>query len=249
MKLAVMMSAYNAAPFIADALASLLRQRDAAQLDIIVVNDGSTDATGEIVRRLAGEAAEVRLIETPNQGIPKARNEALDAIAPDTDLVTWLDADDLSPAGRFARDLPMFADPGLDFVYGWTRTFRDTATDPLEPDLTQPYVDVRGIQFGAALLRKSVLDRIGRFDETLARGEDADFLFRLFQLRPAIKVIDDICVYYRRHGSNVTNDHGEANRFFARAILMHSKRNREGGALVPQGFFNCHAYRDWEGWR
>lgn len=56
MKLAVVMAAYNSAPHIGDALASLLRQRDAVDLDIIVVNDGSTDGTGDIVHRVAANS-------------------------------------------------------------------------------------------------------------------------------------------------------------------------------------------------
>lgn len=248
MKIAVMIAAYNAAPYVGDALASLLRQRDAAQLDIIVVNDGSTDGTGDIVRTVAAEAPEVRLIETPNQGIPRTRNAALDALTPDTELVTWLDADDLSPAGRFARDIEHFAaDPALEFLYGTTRIFRRTAVDPLQPDLTDRYLDVRGIQFGAALLRKRTLDAVGRFDEALERGEDTDLLFRLFQLQPKIKVLDDICVYYRRHQTNVTNDRVGSNRYFVRALLDHIRRRRTGGISVPPGFFNCHAYRE-DGW-
>lgn len=239
MKLAVMMAAYNAAPFIEDALASLLRQRDAAQLDIIVVNDGSTDGTGDIVRRIAGEAAEVRLIETANAGVAAARNRALEAVAPGTDLVTSLDADDLSPPGRFARDIRHFAtDPALDFHYGRTRMFKDIADDGLEPDLSSGrYVDYRGVQLGAALMRVSLARAIGPFDERLVQGEDTDYLFRMFQLRPTIKLDDAVCVYYRRHATNITHQIEISGSFYRRVILEHARRQRAGGAPVPPGFF------------
>ena len=86
MKIAVMMAAYNAERYIEDAFASLLRQRSAANLDIVVVNDGSTDGTPLIVKRIAAEAPQVRLIETPNQGVTRTRNVLLAAIAP---ILTW----------------------------------------------------------------------------------------------------------------------------------------------------------------
>src|SRR5262249_38831469 len=105
MKIAVLMPAFNAEATIASALKSILRQRDAGDLDIIVVEDGSTGATADVVTALAATAPEIRLIRIAHGGISKARNAALNAIAADTDLVGFLDADDLSPEGRLARDI------------------------------------------------------------------------------------------------------------------------------------------------
>lgn len=239
MKVAVIVAAYNAAPYVEDALASLLRQRDAAQFDIIVVNDGSTDGTGDVVRKVAAEASEVRLIETPNRGIAAARNRALDAVAPDVDLLTVLDADDLSPAGRFARDVAHFAaDPALEFLYGHMRVFRDLSADRMTPDPEGRFVDVRGIQLGAALMRRSLSAAVGRFDERLVQGEDTDFLLRLVELQPKTILTDDLCVYYRRHDGNITRDRAVAIRYFHRAVLEHARRQRAGAAPIPRGFFD-----------
>lgn len=239
MKIAVMMAAHNAARHIEDALASLLRQRDAARLDIIVVNDGSTDGTGEIVRRIAAEAPEVRLIETPNQGIARTRNVLLDALAPDTDLVTSLDSDDLSPSGRFARDVKHFVDDtDLEFHYGFARMFRDVGPDRLSPDPAGRFADIRGVQLGAALLRYSLSRRIGRFDETLVQAEDSDFLFRTLELQPRMTLSGDICVYYRRHDRNTTRDLLTARKDFAKVLIRYTRRRRAGGAAIPAGFFD-----------
>ncbi len=239
MKIAVLVAAYNAAPYVGDALASLLRQRDAAQLDIIVVDDGSTDGTGDVVRRIAAEAGEIRLIATPNRGVAAARNEALTAVAPDTDLLTVLDADDLSPAGRLARDVACFAaDPALDFLYGRMRIFRDLAPDRLAPDPAGRYADVRGVQLGAALMRRTLAAAVGRFDEKLVQGEDTDFLLRLLQRHPKLLLTDEVCVYYRRHDSNITRDRAASAHYFRRAILAHARRQRAGGAPIPPKFFD-----------
>jgi len=238
--LAVMMPAYNAAAFVEDALDSLLRQRDAAELDIIVVNDGSTDATGEIVAAKAGHASEIRLISGPHRGITRARNAAIDALRPGTEFVAMLDADDLSPPGRFARDLRAFAgDSSLDFLYGFTRMFRGVGADRLAPNPAGPWVDMRGVHLGASLMRISLLHRVGRFDEALPQGEDTDFLFRMFDLKPKIRLIDDLCVYYRRHRDNITNGEALMRSNLSRVVLTRLRRQRqgEGGLALPEGFF------------
>jgi glycosyltransferase involved in cell wall biosynthesis len=245
----VMMPAYNAERYIGAALESLLRQREDAHLRIVVVDDGSSDQTATIVRSVAKEAPEVTLVEIPHGGIAAARNAALDNL-PQTHFVTWLDADDLAPPRRFARDLAFFeAEPGLDAVYGYIRMFRAVGPDPLVPDLTSPYLDFRGIQLGAGLWRSDLLSAVGRFNPNLDQGEDTDLLFRFFQARPNIKLLDDVSLFYRRHDANITNDRSAGSRFFIKALREHISRQRNGGVGVPAGFFDYRDYRDWEGWR
>ncbi len=240
-KVAVMMAAYNAAPYVGDALASLLRQRDAARLDIIVVNDGSTDATGGIVRALARQAPEIRLLETPNQGVTRARNTALGALAPDTDLVTFLDADDLSPAGRLARDLPRFRDdPGLEVLYGTSRLFEQTGEDPFAPDPRGRTMDIRGVQLAAGLYDYRLIRQVGRFDTSFAQAEDMDFMLRMFELAPRHAVTEEVCLYYRRHATNMTRQAATLRRDFSRALLQSVRRRRaNGGAPPPPGLFDA----------
>lgn len=235
-----MMAAYNAAPFIEDAIASLLRQRDAAAFDIIVVNDGSTDGTGDIVSRLADQTSEIRLIETPNQGVTRTRNVLIDAIAGDTDFVTLLDSDDLSPAGRFARDLSRFAaDPSLELSFGDSLLFRKVGPDRLTPDFSSLTIRVRGVQMGAGLYRTDLIRRTGRYDESLRQGEDLDYMLRLFEQQPRYVVTDDVNYFYRRHASNMTSDVSETQRGVARAIMLAARRKKALGLPpLPRGVFD-----------
>jgi glycosyltransferase involved in cell wall biosynthesis len=235
-----MMAAYNAERYIGDALASLLRQRDDANLDIIVVNDGSTDGTAEIVRRIAAEAPEVRLIETPNQGVTRTRNVLLRALAPDTNLVTTLDADDLSPAGRFVRDLRAFhADPSLELQYGAAQLFRNTGEDRLAPNPSEPVVDVRGVILAAGLYGYALVGKVGLFDESFAQAEDMDFLLRLFEQQPRYQITDNVSMYYRRHPGNMTRDAATLQRGFARALMYSVRRRKQFGTpSLPKGIFD-----------
>jgi glycosyltransferase involved in cell wall biosynthesis len=217
----------------------VLQQRsDAISFDIVVVNDGSTDATGDIVRAL--NAPEIRLIETPNQGIAKGRNLALDHLSDDNDLITSLDADDLFPAGRFARDVSWFAnDPELEVLYGFVRYFRQAAPDGLSPAEGTETVDLRSINLGCGLYRSDLVRAVGKFDESLEQAEDTDWIMRVFERRPRYRVVDDICLYYRRHRDNITNDRRAVQRHFAHAMLKATRRRRdEGAAMLPPDLFD-----------
>lgn len=239
-RLAVIVPARDAERFVADAIASLLRQRHDAALDIIVVDDGSRDATADIVEAVAADAPEVRLVRQPQSGIAAARNTGLAAVSPEADFISFLDADDLSPAGRFARDLMSFrADPELELHYGTSRVFRDERRGLLEPDPQTPYVDVRNIQLGNLLLRASLARRVGRFNESFTVSDDVDYLFRALELGPKLVFVDDITVFYRRHGGNATRTGEVSTPEFARAVMMAARRRRAGGFPAPAGFFNA----------
>jgi glycosyltransferase involved in cell wall biosynthesis len=249
-KLAVLMAARNQAPFIAQALHSVLRQRQAATLDIVVVDDGSTDATADIVARLAEANPEIRLVRGAQRGIAAARNRGLGELVPDTDFVTFLDADDLSPDGHYAQALARFEQrPELDLVYGTTRWFRQLDEDRLEPTRSKPWIDVRVVQLAAGVYRAAIVAKVGAFDEQFTMGEDMDFLLRILETVPSYDVMDEVAVYYRRHADNATRDHIELRRGFALALLKSAKRRRHLGdfAYPPELFdgSNLAHLHDW----
>ena len=109
MRLSVIVPVYNRELYVVSALRSLLRQRDAADLDIIVVDDsGSTDGSVDAVRAVMRDAACIRLFQQANRGVASARNAGLRQLLPQTELVSFLDLGrDVSPAGRFKADLPL----------------------------------------------------------------------------------------------------------------------------------------------
>jgi glycosyltransferase involved in cell wall biosynthesis len=229
MKLAVIMPAYRAEATIHSALSSLLRQRSAATLDVIVVDDGSPDRTCDIVRALAKSAPEVRLIEQPHRGISQARNAGLQAISPETDLVGFLDADDLSPMGRIARDVALMrVDPRLDLIYSKVRFFEEEEPALLAPSASSNVLDGRVVQLGAALFRRAIIDRVGLFDQTLLQSEDLDFILRTFELEPCYYLSDEVGVYYRRNHGSITDNRREARHELMKALLRAKKRQTHG---------------------
>jgi glycosyltransferase involved in cell wall biosynthesis len=242
MKIAVMMAAYNAAAYIEAAIGSLLRQQDAADLDIIVGDDGSTDETADVVRALA--VPQVRLLSLPHRGVSATRNAILASLQPDTDFFTSLDADDLSPVGRLERCLRVFReDPALDFVYGDSIMFRTPGADPRDPALDGgPTLRLRGVQIGAGLFRFDFISRIGRFDEDLLQAEDLDFLLRMLECGPRFRLTNQVEYYYRRHVTNMTHNHRILGKSIRHAMLKSAKRKSAAAlAAVPRGFFDITA--------
>jgi glycosyltransferase involved in cell wall biosynthesis len=91
MRISVLIPAYNCEAYLVDAINSVLGQSYPVH-EIFVVDDGSTDGTGEVVRRLQRNGAKIEYIRTENRGVAAARNTGLDRIS--GDAVALLDADD-----------------------------------------------------------------------------------------------------------------------------------------------------------
>jgi len=250
MKVAVIIPAFNAEATIASAIKSLLRQRDAAQLDIIIIDDGSRDQTCKIVREWMTSAPEIRLIENSHGGISKTRNAGLMALGEDIDFVTFLDADDISPDGRFRRDIAVLeSDPAIDLVYAKVRFFDFEDQHALAPRTDANVVDGRVVQLGAGVFRRALLDRVGLFDETLVQSEDLDYLMRVFELRPNYYISDGIGVYYRKNHGGITEQRKQAQHEFMRALLRARKRRSKlAGFEMPKDVFSSDHVADLERW-
>jgi len=236
MPVSVIMPALNAERFIAAALRSLLRERDKVDLDIIVIDDGSTDRTREIVQGFAAENPELRLLSNPRKGIPAARNTGLDAIRQDCAFVTFLDADDLSYPGRIARQRALLIqDPTIDVLYGIVEMFTQADEAGLAPVRGSRTKLIRGPYLQSSMYRRAVIEDVGRFDESFRQGDDSDFVLRVIERKFRLVLDDGVAAYYRRHDANVTLNVAEMQREFMLASLKWAARNRlnRGGAIPP----------------
>ena len=248
MRLSVIVPAYNRERYVVSALRSLLRQRDAADLDIIVIDDGSTDGTAEAVRAMMGENPCIRLFRQINMGIARARNAGLRELLPQTRFVSFLDSDDISPTGRFRVDLACFeADPGLELTYSLIMQADRIDEETLEPAAGRPCPTVRGISMAAGIYRRDLVDRVGGFDEDFVQGEDIDYLLRMFERSSRYVLPDTVAVYYRRHAGNVTKEHDAKLRGYLRAMHKSMKRRKADPSLRQvEGIFEL---KDQAAWR
>ncbi|WP_188393894.1 glycosyltransferase family A protein [Mesorhizobium sp. SARCC-RB16n] len=247
MKLSVILPVYNRERYVGAALRSLIRQRADADFDIIVIDDGSTDASVEAITSTMREASCIRLFLQPNMGVAKARNAGLRQLPPDAGFVSFLDSDDISLAGRFKTDLACFeADPGLDLTYSLMTLAEQIDDNTLEPVAGSRTVTLRGISMSTGLFSRALVDRIGYFDEEFDQGEDTDYLLRIFETGPNYRLLETVAIYYRRHAGNVTKEHEGRLRNHMRAIHKSIRRRRANPSLreIP-GIFELKSSPDW----
>jgi glycosyltransferase involved in cell wall biosynthesis len=232
MRLGVIIPLHNRETMIGSALRSVLRERDAVALDIVVIDDGSTDGSAEVVRQWAAQASSIRLVSQDNMGVACARNAGLDHLGDDTDLVTFLDSDDVCAAGRFNAELGRFSeDPGLDLTYGLMTLVDRIDDDTLAPAEGCQAVTVRGLALSSGIFRREWFSRLGGFDVQFDVAEDADFLFRLFEQSPRYVLTDTVATFHRRHRGNMSNDKISIRRGLMLAIHKSVNRRRQNPAL------------------
>ncbi|TPM40192.1 glycosyltransferase family A protein [Mesorhizobium sp. B2-3-4] len=247
MRLSVIMPVHNRETFVGAALRSLLRQRDAADLDIIVIDDGSTDGSAQAVRSMMDETPCIRLFQQENAGVTRARNSGLRQLTPETELVSFLDSDDISPAGRFSADVELFRkDAGLELTYSNMMLVDKIDDSALEPAPDSRSITVRGIHLSSAIFSRRLVERIGGFDEDFIQAEDTDYLLRGFEIGPRYVLPDTLALYYRRHAGNMTRQEDVQSREFMRAIYKSMKRRKVDPSLKPiEGIFELKKLADW----
>ncbi|TPI71611.1 glycosyltransferase family 2 protein [Mesorhizobium sp. B3-1-3] len=243
------MPVYNRERFVVPALRSLLRQRDAVDLDIIVIDDGSTDGSAEAVRAMMDENACIRLFQHAHMGVARARNAGLRQLPADAGFVSFLDSDDISLPGRFEADLAHFeTHPGLDLTYSLMTLVDRIDDETLEPAANGRILTLRGLSLCTALFGRALVDRIGWFDEEFELSEDTDYLLRVFETGPRYELLDNVAIYYRRHAGNATRQNDGRLRDHLRAIHKAMRRRRADPSLrEAPGIFEYKSPPSWQG--
>jgi hypothetical protein len=196
----VIIPVLNGEKFVAEAVGSILAQGHPS-LEIIIIDDGSTDGTEAAVRALP---LDVHYFKQENLGPAAARNRGIrDASG---DFIAFLDVDDLWPAHTLSTLMgELLADPALDLAHGYAQVMeRDPVTGTYEfrgnPKESFPH------SISLAVYRKRVFDRVGLFDKTLLYGEDTDWYNRANELGVTMKRVDAVTLLVRRHGENMTHE-------------------------------------------
>lgn len=192
------MPVYNGAAFVAEAIASI-RAQNHPSLEIVVIDDGSSDASADIVAALGGG---IRLHRQANAGAGAARNRAI-ALARGA-VLAFLDADDLWPADKLARQLAVLdRDPAIGLVTGRIRAFG--AAIPGRAGQTAAYEHgLPGVNLGCAVMRRAAFDAVGPFDERFRISDDADWFVRAREQAVPTQALDAVTLLYRIHAANMT---------------------------------------------
>lgn len=204
--ISVIIPAYNQAAYISEAIQSVLAQTF-PHFELIVVDDGSTDETPEILAELRDPR--IRVIRQPNAGLSAARNTGLRASS--APLVTFLDADDyFLPTKLEVLSAYLDQHPEVGMVAGRVRYIDQRGQLILEPappsiPLSLPHLlFANPVCVSAVLLRRNWLDRVGVFDESLRACEDWDLWLRLLAADCPMSWVPDLVVAYRVHPGQMT---------------------------------------------
>jgi glycosyltransferase involved in cell wall biosynthesis len=184
----VVIPAYNAARFLPRALASVAGQSyPADRIETIVIDDGSTDDTLAVARTFEGEAPGFQVFSQPNKGVAAARNLAIAVSS--GDLIAFLDADDRWLPDKLAAQVEVFqAEPTVGLVHcgfvfvdqdgvdlpDWPRESRLDSGDILLEFLCDFFLITSGV-----MVPRTVLERVGGFDQALKVGEDNELFLRI----------------------------------------------------------------------
>lgn len=189
LSVSVIIPSYNRADDVQRAVRSVLVQSH-APLEILVVDDGSTDRTAEVVRAMP---APVRYLPKPNGGVSSARNQGMREAR--GDVVALLDSDDqwapdwlgLAVAALEAHPEAAAVCANLKLLdeKGVLLSMSDFSASVVDGSIPLPHLFQRRFGLGSNLcVRRSLLPRIGEFDVSLSTGEDIDFALRIAAVAP-----------------------------------------------------------------
>jgi len=221
---------YNGQAYLAEAIDSLLGQ-DYSALEVVVVDDGSTDGTAGVIARYGRR---IVALHQDNAGVSVARNRGVAAAG--GELLCFLDADDRALPGRVAAAVAAFSnDPTLDLVglsgFFWTPEFRE-ADRQADPRFHAPFWrEQLPAYIGTWMLRRPLWGRVGGFKPGMRFSEDTDWFSRARDAGMRRRTLDTLMVERRLHRHNVTaGDFKAQGEGLAAALFDHLQRRRGGSA-------------------
>lgn len=247
----VVMPCRNGEAYLAAAVDSVLAQT-LASVELIVVDDGSTDATPAI---LAGYGARIRVLRQEGRGVSAARNAGVAAAR--GEFLAFLDADDWWDSRFLETLLAGLADPRTALAYcGWQHVGQVEGQPFVPPDYEGPDKLHHLLRFAslwpihAVLIRRSLMPPGPPFNPAYAACEDYDLWLRIAAFHPVARV-PQVLAYYRRHGTgNSTSDQARVARHnllvkqrflaefpvLARRIPRAQRRRYLAGGVVDRGW-------------
>jgi len=208
---------YNQAKYITETIDSLFSQ-DYENYEIIIVDDGSTDNTEEIIKNICHceelatkQPSKIRYIKTENSGVPKTRNKLIELA--NADYIFWIDSDDILMPNVLSKFVKCALEyPDADVLYGNKKHFGYSNDEWIYPDyyhknelLIERLVFLPKVPQSSLFIKKDVYKKHGSYDPELIRLEDTDLWIRLCD-RIILKHIGGYVLYYRIHDTNMSGN-------------------------------------------
>ena len=226
---------HDAERYLVETLDSVFQQTH-APVEVIVVDDGSTDATAAVARAHPGGA---KVVSQPQRGHAAARNRGVAQAM--GSFVAFVDGDDLWDPAKLVRQLARFDEqPDLGVVFTHLENFLSPEIDGGAAAAPDP-APVPGYTSVTMLARREVFTRVGPLDESLAHGNDRDWFCRAAEAGIGLAMLPDVLVRRRLHGANRSAQHSARSRAEYLRILKRSldrRRAAHEGAILEYPFAN-----------
>lgn len=224
----VMIGVYNGAPYLGEAIESVLAQ-DYGPLELIVVDDGSTDGSAAVAHAYAG----TRVVRQENAGNGAARNRAVEEAS--GELYAFLDADDRFAPGKLSlQKAALDADPRLDMVFGHVREFVSPELDDgvrasVRPPAPEP---MPWTAPNLMLIRRDSFRRVGPFATDVRVGVTVDWFARAAEAGLRHRILAEVVLERRLHTQNNGLRERESRGQYLEVIRRAMERRR--AAAVPE---------------
>ncbi len=252
--ISVVIPAYNCEAYIETTIKSILHQQGDFDVEVIVINDGSTDRTAEICRQIKGP---VRVIDQTNAGVCVARNHGIREAK--GEYIALVDHDDFWMPGKLQGQMAAFENaPQVDVVFTRFVRWHPDSKDGKHPQPSEfaaqalpQGIDAKfsgwiyhqmlldsWILTSTALARLSVVRACGGFDESLPYGEDWDFWLRISRKSQFIK-LNEATTLYRQHptqGSRVLRNVDYRSLVLEAAVKKWGLQSPDGQSLSSKVF-------------
>lgn len=244
MTISVIIPNYNRESLIGETIANLLAQ-SLPPHEIIVVDDGSTDKSVEVIRSFGGK---VKLIEQANQGPGTARNAGLKIAS--GEFIQFQDSDDLFCLNKLEAQARSLQADAADICFSpWVKLKFSGKNVSLEDQVLQQKMPPTGLSlpcwwlrgwstvFQSLLFRRSFLEKVGGYRTDLMPSEDTELFFRLLTSNPKVAFTDETLMLYRLHNVNkITQDEGTSRHRrvldWARCLNCMIERSAETGLKI-----------------
>lgn len=207
-KFSVVIASYDYGLYIRESIDSVLSQTY-DDYEIIIVDDGSKDNTKEIVSTYSSDTR-IKYYYQENAGQPKAKNRGI--CESRGEFIAFLDADDIWMPSKLEEQLALFADPEVGVVYSRRQWIDPNGVEisgnerMLQRGMILDYIFVDNfVCFSSSVIRRSFLEMVGYFDESLPMGIDYDLWIRLASVCK-FDFVDVALVKYRTGHSNLSKN-------------------------------------------
>ncbi len=238
-RVSVIVPVFNRPAFVAEALRSALAQECPGGFEVVVVDDGSTDETPQVLAALAAEDERLRVIRQDNSGPAVARNRAF---AESTgEFLALLDSDDIWMPGKLAAQVTLLdTHPRVALVHAEVEEFFEGAERQwrhrpriVSGDVLATLLNRNSIHTMTVMLRRSVIDEVGGFDPTYPPCEDWDLWLRIAEHHEFMGDREPR-VWVRIHEGGISSDplvvYAQATRLLAAAAKRLAARGNDAMA-------------------